>query len=90
MKIIWKYNIPSVGTNYITLPVNRKILTAQMQNDALQLWVMVDDDDSHVTDEVRIYVSPTGQFVSATHDDMHYISTVQGSNGLVWHVFESK
>ena len=80
---IYKYELAiSRGQNF-RLPVDAKVLTAQMQHGALCIWVQL--DDRGVCDQLRIFdVYGTGHDMMA---DSRYIATVQDGS-FVWHVYE--
>ena len=95
MKTIYKYPMRGVGINELNLPVGAKILTAQMQGDALMVWALVDDHPDRLTDPRTFYVLGTGWNAEMLYreneeDIATYLATVQqkdGFVGFVWHVF---
>jgi len=87
--IVLKYEL-QVGRQRVMLPIKRKILSAQIQREALCLWVVVDNRSK--LEDVVIYVVGTGQSLDPFDfpDIDHlpeYIATAQGDGAYVWHVF---
>jgi hypothetical protein len=84
MKTIHKF-VLDYGTTNISLPLCSEVLTAQMQHDAICLWVAVDTDQATC---IRTFiVKGTGH--ALPERGLRYVSTVQeGGGALVWHVFE--
>lgn len=80
---IWKYNLMITGMQSICLPQGARILSAQMQNDELNIWVMHDKDYASELRNFAIY--GTGHYIP--ENPGFYIATVQ-DRGLVWHLFE--
>jgi hypothetical protein len=84
---IYKYPIEIVDFQKVTLPLNAKILTAQMQGRTLCLWAQVEERNTS-TEERSIEVFGTGHPMSQTLN-RKYINSVQMADGaFVWHVFE--
>lgn len=87
--VIHKYEL-EVGINTFDLPSINKVLTAQMQNDKIVLWVLLDEKEKGSKPKDFIVV-PTGQRMpSELMGSYVYISTVQNSVGLVYHIFAEK
>lgn len=90
MKTIYKYNLGIPHHNLvcdITLNKGAKILSAQIQQNNLVVWAIVNPKNAMKTKTFHVY--GTG-FEMEAYDKKHYeyISTVQTSQGLVWHLFE--
>ena len=87
MSAIYKYPL-TLGRTELALPSSATVLSAQIQDSQIYLWVRLDPEAPAVA---RIFETfPTGN--DAPEDPRAvYISTVQavGAWGsLVWHVFE--
>lgn len=83
---IFKYGLSSPGQDSrLHLPIGSGLLTVQLQKDWPTLWVLVDDTQEH-TEVVRITCFGTGWDIP---DDYRgeYLSTVQETDGYVWHYF---
>jgi hypothetical protein len=82
MKTIWKYPLAVESQVILTMPIDARILTVQMQNGVPTLWAEV-DPDSKSKESRYVEVIGTGfDFEPGT-----YIGTVQ--DGLfVWHFYE--
>jgi len=90
MKTIYKYNLGIPHHNLVcntTLHKGAKILSAQIQENNLVVWAIVNPKNSMKTKTFYVYVSCLEK---EAYDKKHYeyISTVQTSHGLVWHLFE--
>lgn len=83
-KVVWKYHLPTSITD-LRLPVGAEILSAQVQNDTVYLWVMV---DPLAPKEYRTFeMIGTGQALE--EGTRTFIDTVQMADGfLVFHIFE--
>jgi hypothetical protein len=82
MKTIHKFNL-NIATKF-TAPSEGKPLSVQYQNGQLTLWLEVEKENREVDYQARII--GTGQDFSKM-EGYSYISTVQDSNGLVWHIY---
>lgn len=86
MKTVWKYELNDDlfnGYQIIGMPFDAEILTAQLQNDKLVLWVLV--DPARGLEGRRILVYGTGYDIYQSNLD--FIAVVQAGD-LVLHVFE--
>lgn len=88
-KKIFKYPLDIIDEQTIKMPTYAKILTVQIQNDAICLWALVEDWQQPEDRKIRII--GTGHPIDEAN--LEYIGTIQQfvniSNGsLVWHVFE--
>lgn len=82
---IWKYKLEITDIQEIETPAGGEILTAQLQGDELQLWVMVNENSMYKTTR-KIAIYGTGNPVPEPYGK--YISTFQLHDGaLVFHVF---
>ena len=88
-RVIYKYAGFQIGqTNRLSVPVGSKILTAQMQNGVLTLWVLHEFvTGKTLVKDRHIFITGTGHEIEHPIDSMRFISTVQ-IGPLVWHVFE--
>jgi hypothetical protein len=81
-EVIYKYRL-NLGDNAITLREAAQVLTAQMQGDALCLWVKV---DLELPEKIAFFeVVGTGQALKPRI--RRHIATVQ-SGLFVWHIFK--
>ena len=68
------------------MPGGAEILTVQMQNDAPQIWAIV-DDESHLQQRTILIVG-TGQEMPKDINITDYLGTFQMEHGrLIFHVF---
>jgi hypothetical protein len=84
-QVIYKYQL-NVGLNEFQFAVGAKILTAQLQNGAITVWVLL-NPDTEETKSVNFFVVATGQETDFGLEKTTYLNTVQDDFGLVWHVF---
>ncbi len=81
--IIYKYTLEIAGIQTLQVPAGARLLTAQMQGDALRLWAIVNPDNP--PEHRTFLISGTGNpFPEGT---AAYIATVQ-QGPFVWHIFE--
>lgn len=80
---IWKYSLIITDAQSICLPQKAIILSVQMQDNDLNMWVL---HDREYADDLRHFaIYGTGH--NTPGNPGSYIATVQ-DRGLVWHVFE--
>jgi hypothetical protein len=83
MITIFKYPVPILDEQLIPMPSGAEILTAQLQNRNLCLWVKVETGNSPEDRIIRIcgtgHPVPEGRYIA---------SVIIGD--FVWHVFEDK
>jgi len=85
-KTIWKFRLNTTDHQTIELTKGAEILTVQMQNGAIYLWVMLDPDAEKY--EQGIVTHGTGH--NTTENTGDYIGTYQLHDGeLVFHVFKA-
>lgn len=89
-KRIWKYGLRLTDLQTIELPEGAKVLTVQVQENTLQLYVLFDLEDYDFGDTIRTVerqfaVIGTGNVIPDY--ELSYINTVQ-TQAFVWHVFE--
>lgn len=84
--IIYKYCLSVIDRQTIRLPTDAKILTVQVQDEKICIWIEL---LPHCNEEERvIYIRGTGQiFVKGLTET--YLATVQ-LHGMVWHLYEDK
>ena len=90
MEVIWKYGLPIVDRQTVTMPIGAEILGVQEQAGGLQLWAIVDPDAEREQRVIEI-VGTGNQMVDVIAEGLarHHLATVQTAGGLlVWHVFE--
>ena len=91
-KRIWKYHLKLTDLQTIELPEGTKVLTVQVQDNSLQLYVLFGLEDYDFGETIRkaerqFAVVGTGNVIPDLKLD--YINTVQTHGGTyVWHVFE--
>ena len=85
MKTIHKYALKPQGAQKVKMPEGAQILHAGEQEGSLFIWARVNTE--HKPENRKIEVYGTGHEVNEF--DLEHISTVQMSNGLVFHVFEN-
>ncbi len=88
MQKILKYKLHIIGNMSISMPKNAWILTVQVQKGLLQIWAMVDTNETQ--EENREFsVVTTGEQFNTYNQDYNYIGTFQTENGnFVGHLFE--
>jgi hypothetical protein len=82
---ILKYPLEVTDIQTIELPFVHEVLTAQMQDGKLYIWVRV-DDNILVSTEKKIAIYGTGH--PLPEDCGRYLSTIQYLKGQVYHIFE--
>lgn len=85
MITVHKYTLDGTGHNKLMIPAGGEVLTAQMQDGRIRLWVKVNDKQIPVPR--HFYVEGTGWQIEDI--PLEYIATVQQLE-FVWHVFELK
>lgn len=87
MKTIWKYTLNVTGSQSIQMPILAEMLTIQLQNKELQLWVLVDQSGNpdKLEEFVTIHIYGTGHPIDKEY--LEYINTFQEGD-LVFHVFK--
>lgn len=83
---IYKYPIAITDTQGIRMPAGAKILSAQIQNEVLCIWAMVEPNNKDVIRQIEII--GTGAEIPHNPLKRDYIGTVQHSF-FVWHVFDN-
>jgi hypothetical protein len=82
-KVIWKYIIPLNDRFEIHSPKGAQILSGQIQDDSVCIWLLVNPNAER---EFRIlHVVGTGNPFNS--HGLKFITTVQ-KNGFVWHLFD--
>ena len=80
--VIWKYKLELVIEQMVEMPIDSKVLSANMQGDTLCIWVLVNENNKKTLHPVWIY--GTGQLIDEPSG--RFIDTVQDGQ-YVWHVF---
>lgn len=84
--IIYKYQLEIADFQEIRMPRGAEILHVGLQNDALNIWAMVNDDAE--THPRWFEIIGTGQRMPERKDyDRKFIATSVGKF-FVWHLFE--
>ncbi len=83
MRTIHKFQLEITDHQELYINHGSVILDAQMQNDKLCLWAIVDNSAPKVSKFFRIY-GTGGQDID---QEGAYVATVQ-EDGFVWHLFE--
>lgn len=81
------YKYPLVGESdfhKVDIPIASKILTAQLKDDVINIWALVNPELA--TKTYTFYVYGTGWLLQSGAWDMIYINSVQ-QGGNIWHVF---
>jgi hypothetical protein len=86
MKVIWKFPINGMHSQFVRMSKGAKILSVQFQVATKRtcLWAVCDDLWQEQED-VEIAVCGTGTAIPTV--DTEYIGTVQDINYEVWHIF---
>lgn len=83
---VWKFPLQVADEQIIEVPLGAKPLNAEMQNDELCLWMLVNPAVEKVTKKVHIH--GTGHKVSDFVTVGDYVDSFMMLNGsLVFHVF---
>ena len=89
-KKIYKYNLrfSNSGKESLELPFDSEILSCQLQNDEIMLWVLINQNEQ-ITDLHFFEIFGTGHDVGCDMGiSRKFISTVQFSDGFVFHIFQ--
>lgn len=84
IRTVWKYKL-GYDITLLQVPDGAEPLSVQKQPDGFALWMMVDPTAAPV--ERRFVCRGTGWGFFPAEGDK-YISTVQESDGTVWHFFD--
>jgi|21_taG_2_1085346.scaffolds.fasta_scaffold22647_3 hypothetical protein len=83
---VWKYPLQVTDEQIIEVPVGAEPLKAEMQNDELCLWMLVNPEVSTV--KKKVHVHGTGHPVSDFVTRSDYVDSFMLHDGaLVFHVF---
>ena len=89
--VIWKFSLPIVDRQTVTMPKDASILSVQQQGSGgLQLWAIVEPDAAREQRVIEI-VGTGNPMQDVTKEGLArlHLATVQTNGGLlVWHVFE--
>lgn len=89
MKRIFKYELPVMETQLLTLPKNARVLSVANQRDNLVLWAAVDPQAKDVESHL-ITIGTTGNTLPDVQNT-DFLGTVLFNNGsFVTHVFHKK
>ena len=85
MKVIYKYTLELVDFQFVDMPKNAKILSAQVQHGQPRLWAVCDPELP--MQGRRVFMIRTGNpLFNGLAPGVVYIDTIQDGI-LVWHVF---
>lgn len=84
---IFKYPLEITDEQEVTLPYNSKILSCQMQNELLQLCALVDETTDVFVEKIIRIIGTGNPIDDYDPTNFKFISTVQDTHGLVWHIF---
>lgn len=83
MNQIWKFTLRRDEKQFILIPMGAEFLTAQIRNNDIYLWAIVNPKNPTSTRCIKVF--GTGQEFS--NKNIIYIATVQ-EPPFVWHIFE--
>lgn len=88
MKTIWKYII-YYGQNEYEMPKGAKILSAQLQDDNICIWALVEPENEKEVRIIEIFGTgwPLDLVNTKDEDKYKFIVTIQ-RGGFVQHLFE--
>lgn len=86
-KVIFKYELTLKDKQSVSFPKGAKILSCQAQSLSVQIWAIVDPEETD-TEIRRFEIIPTGtQFSDKV--EREFLGTVQLAGGaLIYHIFE--
>ena len=84
MKVIYKYQLEVKPVNDLEIDPDGKILSVQVQDGKIMMWVLANPSNKTVLRRFSIY--GTGHAI-ATVNEGRYIATIQ-ERRFVWHIFE--
>jgi hypothetical protein len=86
MSMIWKY-VLNHGMTVLSMPADAKILTAEVQYDAICLWAKIIPESPRVTRTFIMF--GTGHPITVPDAQLMYINTIQMDDGsFIGHIFE--
>ena len=86
MRVIYKQTIPIRDAVPVFMPRGSEIIHAGEQRGQLCIWYKCDDTRPDV--QRTIHIAGTGHDLGhLDQSSAYYFTTVQMSNGLVWHLF---
>ena len=87
-KAVYKYELPFGKKVKVALPCGAEILTIQPQYDKVQIWALVDIEETETWDELFDVVGTGTPMDFDLFTSREYLATVQLQGGdLVYHVF---
>ena len=81
---MFKYVLQYTEINDVPMPSGAEVLSVGIQSGVLVAWALV-EEKMHLATR-RLVVHGTGHPLK--NDSMLFVGTVQGLNGLVWHIFD--
>jgi hypothetical protein len=88
MMLVYKYPLLAIGTNWIHMPENTRLLSCQLQNEMPTLWALVDSNAPPMHPRRTFVVVGMGQALPDAATQETFLGTVQRNDGIVLHVFE--
>lgn len=87
---IWKYVLQAETTQAVMIPWQSQILCVAAQGEDVCLWALVNPSLQVEPRVIEVYGTGHEMKSAPLHKSRRYIGTAHLSNGLVFHVFESK
>jgi hypothetical protein len=86
MSMIWKY-VLNHGITELSMPAGAKILTAEVQYNAICLWARIDPESPRIPRQFILF--GTGHPITVPDNRLEYVNTIQMDDGsFIGHVFE--
>lgn len=87
MKLIWKYDVPSVPAVWtLAMPLGATVLSFGVQNGSPVFWALVTNSNPKV--QRQMYVEYTGADMKGLNFNSKFIGTVQ-IQSIVLHLFDN-
>lgn len=86
MKKIFKYELAITDRQNLTMPAGAQILTVQLQNEKVQLWALVSEDNPPKVHNIECY--GTGHPIDKPNFLVHIASVQTNGGQFIWHFFE--
>lgn len=85
---IFKMTLKTTDTQVLQMPNGAKVLSLQVQHGKPQLWILVNENNSTMTQR-KFVTHGTGNPINPAVDPSKFVGTYQLDGGnLVFHVFE--
>jgi hypothetical protein len=88
-KAVWKYKLPITDNHFIEMPIGSKVLSADIQNDEICIWVEVFTEETK-KEMKTLYLRGTGHTILVDESNkLKFIGTLLLRGGsIVFHLFE--